>query len=67
MNTFDVVVIAVAFVGVVMGFASGLLRSLGAILAYLIAGGLAIGRDQPVEHDDDQRGDQKKGAAKAAA
>jgi membrane protein required for colicin V production len=42
MNTFDVVVIAVAFVAVVMGFASGLLRSLSAILAYLIAAPIAV-------------------------
>jgi membrane protein required for colicin V production len=42
MNTFDIVVIAVAFVAVVMGFASGLLRSLSAILAYLIAAPIAV-------------------------
>jgi membrane protein required for colicin V production len=42
MNTLDVVVIAVAFVAVVMGFASGLLRSLSAILAYLIAAPIAV-------------------------
>lgn len=42
MNTFDVVVIAVAFVAVVIGFASGLLRSLSAILAYLIAAPIAV-------------------------
>jgi len=42
MNTFDIIVIAVAFVAVVMGFASGLLRSLSAILAYLIAAPIAV-------------------------
>jgi membrane protein required for colicin V production len=42
MNTFDVIVTAVAFVAVVMGFASGLLRSLSAILAYLIAAPIAV-------------------------
>jgi membrane protein required for colicin V production len=42
MNTFDVVVIAVGFVAVVMGFISGLLRSLSAVLAYLIAAPIAV-------------------------
>jgi len=42
MNTFDVVIIAVGFVAAVMGFASGLLRSLSAILAYLIAAPIAV-------------------------
>jgi membrane protein required for colicin V production len=42
MNTFDVVVMSVALVAVVMGFMSGLLRSLSAILAYLIAAPIAV-------------------------
>src|SRR5262249_25960169 len=42
MNTFDMIVIAVGFVAVVMCFASGLLRSLSVILAYLIAASIAL-------------------------
>jgi membrane protein required for colicin V production len=42
MNAFDAVVTAAAVVVVVMGFSSGLLRSLATILAYLIAAPLAV-------------------------
>jgi membrane protein required for colicin V production len=42
MNAFDAVVTAAAVVAVVMGFSSGLLRSLATILAYLIAAPLAV-------------------------
>lgn len=42
MNPFDAVVCAVAIVVIVMGFNSGLLRSLATILGYLIAAPLAI-------------------------
>jgi membrane protein required for colicin V production len=42
MNTFDAVVTAVTLIGVVMGFMSGLLRSLAAILAYLIAAPIGV-------------------------
>ena len=42
MNTFDVVVVAVAIVVIVMGFSAGLLRSLATILGYLIAAPLAV-------------------------
>jgi membrane protein required for colicin V production len=42
MNAFDAVVTAAAVVAVVMGFGSGLLRSLATILAYLIAAPLAV-------------------------
>ena len=42
MNTFDLVVVAVAVVVIVMGFSSGLLRSLATILGYLIAAPLAV-------------------------
>jgi membrane protein required for colicin V production len=42
MNPFDAVVTAAAVVAVVMGFSSGLLRSLATILAYLIAAPLAV-------------------------
>jgi membrane protein required for colicin V production len=42
MNPFDAVVTATALVAVVMGFSSGLLRSLATILAYLIAAPLAV-------------------------
>jgi membrane protein required for colicin V production len=42
MNPFDTVVIAIALVAVVLGFMSGLLRSLSAILAYLIAAPIAV-------------------------
>jgi membrane protein required for colicin V production len=42
MNTFDAIVIAVTFGGVVIGLISGLLRSLAAILAYLIAAPVAV-------------------------
>ena len=42
MNTFDAVVIAIALIAVVMGFMSGLLRSLTAIFAYLIAAPIAV-------------------------
>lgn len=37
MNTFDVVVGAIAFVAVVLGFMSGLLRGLATIFAYVVA------------------------------
>jgi membrane protein required for colicin V production len=42
MNPFDAVVTAVAILAIVMGFNSGLLRSLATILGYLIAAPLAI-------------------------
>ena len=42
MNPFDAVISAIAVVAVVMGFSSGLLRSLATILAYLIAAPLAV-------------------------
>ncbi|HXW43128.1 MAG TPA: CvpA family protein [Xanthobacteraceae bacterium] len=42
MNTFDAVVTAFATLAVVLGFMSGLLRSLATILAYLIAAPIAI-------------------------
>jgi membrane protein required for colicin V production len=42
MNTFDAVVTAFAILAIVMGFMSGLLRSLATILAYLIAAPIAI-------------------------
>jgi membrane protein required for colicin V production len=42
MNSFDVVVVAVAIVVIVMGFSAGLLRSLATILGYLIAAPLAV-------------------------
>jgi membrane protein required for colicin V production len=42
MNAFDAVVTAAALVAVVLGFSSGLLRSLATILAYLIAAPLAV-------------------------
>ncbi len=42
MNIFDAVVIAVVLGGIVIGFRSGLLRSLVAILAYLIAAPVAV-------------------------
>jgi membrane protein required for colicin V production len=42
MNTFDVVVVAVAIVVIVIGFSAGLLRSLATILGYLIAAPLAV-------------------------
>jgi membrane protein required for colicin V production len=42
MNPFDAFVTAVAIVAIVMGFRSGLLRSLATILAYLIAAPVAI-------------------------
>ena len=42
MNTFDAVVTAVTILAVVMGFKSGVLRSLAAILAYLIAAPIAV-------------------------
>ena len=45
MNTFDAVVTAFAILAVVMGFMSGLLRSLATILAYLIAAPIAIALD----------------------
>jgi membrane protein required for colicin V production len=43
MNPFDVVVAAVTLVAVVMGFKTGLLRSLATILGYVVAAPLAIG------------------------
>jgi membrane protein required for colicin V production len=42
MNAFDVVVIAVAFVAIVLGFNAGLLRSLATMLGYLIAAPMAV-------------------------
>jgi membrane protein required for colicin V production len=42
MNAFDVVVVAVAFVAIVIGFNAGLLRSLATILGYLIAAPMAV-------------------------
>ncbi len=42
MNPFDAVVTAVMVLAVAMGFMSGLLRSLAAILAYLIAAPIAV-------------------------
>jgi len=42
MNTFDAVVAAFAILAVVLGFMSGLLRSLATILAYLIPASIAI-------------------------
>lgn len=42
MNTFDAIVTAFAVLAVVLGFMSGLLRSLATILAYLVAAPMAI-------------------------
>jgi membrane protein required for colicin V production len=42
MNAFDAVVTAVAVLAIVLGFNSGLLRSLATILGYLIAAPLAV-------------------------
>src|ERR1700691_832245 len=42
MNPFDAFVTAVALLAIVMGFRSGLLRSLATILGYLIAAPIAI-------------------------
>ena len=42
MNAFDVVVAAVAVLAIVLGFSSGLLRSLATILGYLVAAPLAL-------------------------
>jgi membrane protein required for colicin V production len=42
MNTFDAVVTVIALLAMVMGFNAGLLRSLAAILAYLIAAPIAV-------------------------
>lgn len=42
MNPFDVVVYAVALVAIVMGFKTGLLRSLATILGYVLAAPLAV-------------------------
>jgi membrane protein required for colicin V production len=42
MNPFDAFVTAVALVAIVMGFTSGLLRSLATILGYLLAAPLAV-------------------------
>jgi len=42
MNTFDAVVTAFAILAIVMGFISGLLRSLATILAYLLAAPVAL-------------------------
>ena len=42
MNAFDAVVSAVAVLAIVLGFNSGLLRSLATILGYLIAAPLAV-------------------------
>jgi membrane protein required for colicin V production len=42
MNAFDAVVAAVTVVAVVLGFSSGLLRSLATILGYLVAAPLAV-------------------------
>jgi membrane protein required for colicin V production len=43
MNPFDAVVYAVALIAIVMGFKTGLLRSLATILGYVIAAPLAVG------------------------
>lgn len=43
MNAFDAVIYAIAIGAIVIGFSVGLLRSLAAILAYLIAAPLAAG------------------------
>ncbi len=42
MNPFDAVVLGVALVGLVTGYAAGLLRSLATILAYVIAAPVAL-------------------------
>src|SRR5580704_18098017 len=42
MNAFDVVVAAAAVVAIVLGFSTGLLRSLATILGYLFAAPLAV-------------------------
>jgi membrane protein required for colicin V production len=42
MNAFDVVVAAAAVVAIVLGFSTGLLRSLATILGYLVAAPLAV-------------------------
>ena len=42
MNAFDVVVAATAVVAIVLGFSTGLLRSLATILGYLVAAPLAV-------------------------
>jgi len=42
MNAFDVVVAAAAIVAIVLGFSTGLLRSLATILGYLVAAPLAV-------------------------
>jgi membrane protein required for colicin V production len=42
MNAFDAVVTAVAILAIVMGFRSGLLRSLATILGYLVAAPAAV-------------------------
>ena len=42
MNPFDAAVTAVAILAIVMGFMSGLLRSLATILGYLIAAPIAV-------------------------
>lgn len=42
MNTFDAVITAFAILAIVMGFMSGLLRSLATILGYLLAAPFAI-------------------------
>jgi len=42
MNTFDAVIAAFALLAIVMGFNTGLLRSLATILGYLIAAPLAV-------------------------
>jgi len=41
-NLFDAAIYLALFVAVVMGFMSGLLRSLATIVGYLAAGGLAV-------------------------
>jgi membrane protein required for colicin V production len=42
MNPFDAVIYAVALIAIVLGFKAGLLRSLAAILGYLIAAPIAV-------------------------
>lgn len=42
MNLFDAVITAAALVAIVMGFSSGLLRSVATILGYLLAAPLAV-------------------------
>ena len=47
-NPFDGAVILIAFVAVVMGFSSGLLRSLATIFGYLVAAPIAVAVTPPL-------------------